>query len=75
MNQTTIILDWLKRGHRITSFQAFSMFGVTRLSAKIFEIKKAGYNIQWNIIEKTNQFGNKVRYKEYFLVEKEKNNE
>ena len=72
MNQITELLAWLKKGHRITQMQATDMFGITRLGAKVFELKKAGYDIQDNWISTINRYGHKTRFKEYYLVEKEK---
>ena len=43
--QTETLLSWLKDGHTITSMEAFELFGITRLSARIFELRKAGHNI------------------------------
>lgn len=69
MNQTNAILAHLKSGASITSMEAIEAYGVTRLSAKIFDIKKQGYNVQYRKHKITNRFGNTSCYKEYFLVD------
>lgn len=45
-SKTQDILDYLQK-HKsgITSMQAFEKFGETRLSGKIFNLRKNGYNI------------------------------
>ena len=68
MNQTNVVLSHLKSGRTITTMDAYELYGITRLSAKIFELRDKGYNIQFNRIKTTNRFGNKCSYKEYFLV-------
>lgn len=40
------ILDHLRTYHRITSMQAFRLFGCTRLSARIGELRADGYPIE-----------------------------
>lgn len=63
------ILDYLKSHKGITSKEAFEHFGATRLSAIIFSLRKAGYNIS-NIPQSgKNRFGESVHYDEYRLVE------
>lgn len=42
MTQTEVILDYMKRNGSITSMQAFHELGITRLSARIFDLRKAG---------------------------------
>jgi hypothetical protein len=43
--QTDRILAVLKRGHRITPIVALSSFGCFRLGARIYDLRKLGYNI------------------------------
>ena len=67
MTQTQAVLDWLKSGDTISSFEAFKELGVTRLSAIIFQLRKKGYNIT-SIDEKTtNRFGGMVTFSRYKL--------
>ncbi len=69
MNQTNAILAHLKAGGSITSMEAYEIYGITRLSAKIFDIKKSGYNVQFRKHKVTNRFGNTSYYKEYYLAD------
>lgn len=65
MSQEDIVLNHLRRYGSITSMQAFERYQITRLSAKIFNLREEGYRIpmRWE----TSQRGN--RYGRYFLKE------
>lgn len=58
MTQNERILNHLKTGKGITSIQAVSRWGVTRLSARIFEIREMGHRI--NRVWKTLKSGKNV---------------
>ena len=45
MNQTETILQHLKTYGFISSFEAFALYHITRLSARVFELRKT-YNIK-----------------------------
>ena len=66
------ILAYMRKYGGITSKDAFEEFGVTRLSACIFDLRKAGYNIiTQDCIGKT-RFNETCRYARYVLAEEEK---
>ncbi len=65
-----IVLRHLKEYKTITSFEAFTEYGATRLSAIIFDLRKK-YDITDEWVEKTNRFGDVVRFKRY-IYRKEK---
>ena len=67
MTQTQAVLDWLKSGDTISSFEAFKELGVTRLSAIIFQLRKKGYNITSTDEKTTNRFGGTVTFSRYKL--------
>ena len=69
MNQRQAVLAYLKSGHRITQMDATSLFGATRLSAIIFDLKQMGYKIEKIQREGITRFGRKTSYAEYFLVD------
>lgn len=71
MNQRQAVLSYLKEGHHITSKEAFEIFGATRLSAIIFDLRDKGYNIESIEREGMTRFGKKTRYFEYYLAEKD----
>jgi len=45
MSHTEIVLKHLKRGSTLTSMQAFSRYGITRLSGRIYDLRKQGWRI------------------------------
>lgn len=62
------ILEHLEKYGSITTFQSFMMYGDTRLSDKIYQLKKDGYKFEEEVQNGQNRFGNPVRYKKYILV-------
>lgn len=61
------ILRHLKEYRSITSFEAFTEYGAIRLSAIIFELRKK-HIITDEWVERTNRFGENVRFKKYLYV-------
>lgn len=61
------VLRHLKEYKSITSFEAFTEYGAIRLSAIIFDLRKK-YEITDEWIERTNRFGENVRFKKYLYV-------
>ena len=60
----------LKEGY-ITSFQAFSEYGITRLSAIIYDLRhKEDWDIKTTNIIKRNRYGNPVIFAKYILNER-----
>lgn len=67
MNKTKAVeLHLIEKGV-ITSWEAIKLYGATRLSAIIFNLRKRGMNITTRRIEFTDRFGNKAYYAEYRL--------
>ena len=66
MTQEEMVLDYMKEYGSITSWEAFAELGITRLSAKIFELRKE-YDISDETISKVNRYGAKVHFKKYFI--------
>lgn len=67
MNQEQIVLEYMIKNGGITSMEAFKHLGVTRLSAKIFELRKK-YIISDVWEESINRYGEKVRFKRYVFL-------
>lgn len=57
----------------ITSWEAIKMFGATRLSAIIFNLRKRGWNIENEWEYNTNRYGDEVKYVRYKLIKENKN--
>lgn len=69
MSKQQRVLEYLtmtKNG--ITSLEAINMFGATRLSAIIFDLKDKGYIIIDRYEEGVDRFGNECRFKRYWIV-------
>lgn len=64
-NSLQAILKHLKDVGSITSMEAFQLFGVTRLSARIFDLRKKGYIIDTLMLEGTTRFGLPCKYAKY----------
>lgn len=67
MNKTKAVLQWIQTGAGISSMEAIKNFGTTRLSAIIFNLRKAGYDIETVTCEGTDRFGNKMTFARYYL--------
>lgn len=67
MNGNQVILSYLTKHKYISSMHAYDL-GITRLSARIYELRKDGYKIGkiWRI--GVNRYGNEIRYCDYFLI-------
>lgn len=67
ITMTERVFDYLVDNGSITTWDAITELGATRLSAAIFDLKKDGcvFNEEW--IHTTNRFGDKVSYKKYIL--------
>ena len=61
------VFDFMLEEGEITSLDAFMELGETRLSARIFELKKKGVNISSENISVKNRYGEKRSVKKYFI--------
>lgn len=71
-NKTEEVLKHLKTKRSITSLDAIDLYGATRLSAIIFNLKKRGYNIECRREETIDRYGNTCRYGRYFYLGQKK---
>lgn len=62
------VLEYIQKFGSINTFQAFIDLGCTRLSEYIRQLR-LDYNIQDEWINGTNRFGEKIKYKKYFIKE------
>lgn len=67
--QNQRILDHMRRNRGITSLEAVHECGCTRLSARIWDLRAMGYNIEGVYEEGRDRYGNLTKYKRYFLRE------
>ena len=61
-SQCKRIATYLKGGGILTPMDALDMFGCFRLSARIADIRKMGYNVKTRIVS-----SNRKNYAEYYL--------
>ena len=71
-SQANRLLDYLKKSGSITTWEAFKELGITRLSARIFEIKERGYLIKTESITGKNKLREPIHYNKYSLIEENK---
>ena len=69
INKTTEVLKHLKEHGSITSLEAFNLYGATRLSAIIFNLKKKGYDITTTDGSCIDRYGHNCQFAKYTLVE------
>ena len=67
MNHEEIVLQHFTKFKFISSMTAFEMYGITRLSATIYNLRHKGIKIGAIWRTTTNRYGNQVRYVDYYL--------
>lgn len=66
--QKEIIRKRLEKEGSVTSWQAFVNYGITRLSAIIYDLRREGMDISSEIITKRNRYGNTCNFAKYTLA-------
>jgi hypothetical protein len=69
VTKTSQIHNHLLAKKSITSLQAIEMFGATRLSAVIFNLRKRGFDISTTDVTTLDRNNNKVTFAKYYLNE------
>lgn len=69
--KTSEVLNHLKEHGSITSNEAWELYGATRLSAIIFNLRKRGHDIETVTMGMTDRYGHAANYAKYVLHEKE----
>lgn len=69
MTQNEAVLKHLKTEGSITSMEAFEKYGITRLSARISNLREMGVPIVTKFITVKNRYGGKTSFAEYRLDE------
>lgn len=67
INKTQKVLEHLQRYGCITSLDAIELYGATRLSAIIYNLRKRGYKIDTYDLPFVDRFGSKSTYGKYVL--------
>ena len=65
--QADRVLEYIKEFGSITSLEAFRDLGVTRLSARIFELRNRNIEIESTTETNKNRYGENCSYSKYYL--------
>lgn len=68
--QQVRLLAHLRLVDSVTPLEAWKELGIYRLSAVVYELREAGYDIDTAFVSVTNQFGEPCRIARYTLNEK-----
>lgn len=68
MSQSKVILKHLESGKEITQLEATQKYGILRLGAIIFNLRKDGYRIMSRREHNPNRYGNVSNYAIYKLI-------
>lgn len=67
MTQNEMLLDYLNKNGSITTYESFTELFITRLSARIHDLKQMGYEFNEEWITKKNRYGKICCFKKYIL--------
>lgn len=67
MTQVERIEKHLKEFGSITTWESFEEYGITRLSARIKDLKARGYDFDEEWLTRKNRYGRPVSFKKYIL--------
>lgn len=71
MTQTEQIRHHLTERGSITSLEAVKLYGITRLAARIYDLKAHGLEVEGRMIDVQNRHGQTVQVKEYYLPDQQ----
>ena len=63
MSQVEMVLKYMQEKGSITTFESYEELGCTRLSGRIFDLKKLGYAIDEETMTKKNRYGHTISFK------------
>lgn len=66
-NQMAKIREHLRNHRSITSWDAIQLYGCTRLSDKIFQLRNKGWIIDTQMIEVKNRYGDETQIAKYIM--------
>ena len=75
LTQNDRVVAYMKKEHGITTLEAFKNLGVTRLSARIHDIRDMGYVVGDEFIKVIDRNGTETRVKTYWLINEPKKDE
>lgn len=69
MSQNELVLEHLKEIGHITSLEAMNLYGITRLAARISDLRREGHHIIASTVEVPTRAGRTARVARYRLCE------
>ena len=66
-SQCDRIIKYINDYGSITTLQAFSDLGCTRLASRIRDLRKQGYSFKIEVVTSKNRYGEPVRYNRYSM--------
>ena len=69
MTQEDMVMDYIHKFGSISSWQAFTDLGITRLAAKICKLKKQGFSFKKEDVTTRNRYGKSVTFRKYSLLQ------
>lgn len=69
MTQCEMIVKYMEEFGSISPLEAVNTLGCMRLSSRIHDLKKQGYNIETKTVSTWNRYGKKTNYAVYRLKE------
>ncbi len=68
VTQRDRVLQYIQDFGSITSWEAYRDLGITQLGARIFELKKRGYNFNTERVNTENRYGDRTHFDKYTLT-------
>lgn len=68
-SQNNLVLAYVRAYGSISTMEAFQYLGITRLSARIFDLTQEGYCFKRDSVCSKNRLGDKAHFTRYSLVE------
>lgn len=62
ITQKELVLDHMRMHGSITDIEAFNLYGICRLSARIHELRNDGHTIETEFVKSKNRYGKRVAY-------------
>lgn len=69
-SQEQRILEYIERYGSISTFEAFTDLGITRLASRIFDLSQKGFDFDREQVSATNRLGEPTYYTRYSLKER-----
>jgi hypothetical protein len=67
ITQYEIVLKHLREHGSISDLEAYQMYAIRRLGARVWELRNAGHSIRTEYVTKPNRYGVKTTFANYVL--------